>query len=102
MHGTELWLRAAIDKPSAIALIRAAVERGVTFFDTAEAYGPFVNEVQVGYEHQSGDVDVFVSFQEPLGGTINTRDDRSTPAVPKLTCTARPDGPTGIASRGRE
>ena len=32
----------------AIALIRAAVERGVTFFDTAEAYGPFTNEELVG------------------------------------------------------
>jgi aryl-alcohol dehydrogenase-like predicted oxidoreductase len=31
-----------------IALIRAAVERGVTFFDTAEAYGPFTNEELVG------------------------------------------------------
>src|SRR6202162_5142222 len=31
-----------------IALIRAAVERGVTFFDTAEVYGPFVNEELVG------------------------------------------------------
>jgi aryl-alcohol dehydrogenase-like predicted oxidoreductase len=31
-----------------VALIRAAVERGVTFFDTAEAYGPFTNEALVG------------------------------------------------------
>ncbi len=31
-----------------IALIRAAVEKGVTFFDTAEAYGPFTNEELVG------------------------------------------------------
>ena len=31
-----------------IALIRAAVERGVTFFDTAESYGPFTNEEVVG------------------------------------------------------
>ena len=31
-----------------IALIRAAVERGVTFFDTAEVYGPFTNEEMVG------------------------------------------------------
>ena len=31
-----------------IALIRAAVERGVTFFDTAEVYGPFTNEELVG------------------------------------------------------
>jgi aryl-alcohol dehydrogenase-like predicted oxidoreductase len=36
------------DKASAIALLRAAVERGVTFFDTAETYGPFVNEALVG------------------------------------------------------
>jgi aryl-alcohol dehydrogenase-like predicted oxidoreductase len=35
-------------KPEAIALIRAAFERGVTFFDTAEAYGPFTNEELVG------------------------------------------------------
>ena len=38
----------ATDKPAAIALIRAAVERGVTFFDTAEVYGPFKNEELVG------------------------------------------------------
>ena len=35
-------------KAQAIALIRAAVERGVTFFDTAEVYGPFTNEALVG------------------------------------------------------
>lgn len=38
----------APDKQEMIALIRAAVERGVTFFDTAEAYGPYVNEELVG------------------------------------------------------
>jgi aryl-alcohol dehydrogenase-like predicted oxidoreductase len=36
------------DRQEMIALIRAAVERGVTFFDTAEAYGPFLNEELVG------------------------------------------------------
>jgi len=36
------------DKREMIALLRAAVERGVTFFDTAEAYGPFTNEELVG------------------------------------------------------
>ena len=36
------------DKQEMIALIRTAVERGVTFFDTAEAYGPFTNEELVG------------------------------------------------------
>jgi aryl-alcohol dehydrogenase-like predicted oxidoreductase len=38
----------AMDKKEAISLIRAAVERGVTFFDTAEVYGPFTNEELVG------------------------------------------------------
>jgi aryl-alcohol dehydrogenase-like predicted oxidoreductase len=38
----------AVDKREGIALIRAAVERGITFFDTAEVYGPFTNEELVG------------------------------------------------------
>lgn len=36
------------DKAEMIALLRSAVERGVTFFDTAEVYGPFINEELVG------------------------------------------------------
>ena len=38
----------ATDTADAVKLIRAAFERGITFFDTAEAYGPFVNESVVG------------------------------------------------------
>ena len=38
----------AVEKQQGIGLIRAAVERGVTFFDTAEVYGPFTNEELVG------------------------------------------------------
>src|SRR5436309_605884 len=38
----------AMDNQEAISLIRAAVDRGVTFFDTAEVYGPFTNEELVG------------------------------------------------------
>ena len=38
----------SITKDEGIKLIRAAVERGVTFFDTAEVYGPFTNEEMVG------------------------------------------------------
>ena len=38
----------AVDKQEGISLIRAAVERGVTFFDTAEVYGPLTNEELVG------------------------------------------------------
>ena len=36
------------DMPEMVSLLRAAVERGVTFFDTAEVYGPFLNEELVG------------------------------------------------------
>src|SRR5213080_383576 len=36
------------DKQEMTALLRAAVERGITFFDTAEVYGPFLNEELVG------------------------------------------------------
>src|SRR4051794_8466368 len=38
----------ATDRQEGVRILRAAVERGVTFFDTAEAYGPFTNEVLVG------------------------------------------------------
>ena len=38
----------AVDKQQGISLIRTAVERGVTFFDTAQVYGPFTNEELVG------------------------------------------------------
>ena len=38
----------ATEKSAAMALIRAAVERGVTLFDTAEVYGPYANEELVG------------------------------------------------------
>ena len=38
----------AASREDGIAIVRAAVERGVTFFDTAEAYGPFTNEALVG------------------------------------------------------
>ena len=46
--GLSFGLGPATDKKEAIAVIRSAVDRGVTLFDTAEAYGPFVNEELVG------------------------------------------------------
>jgi aryl-alcohol dehydrogenase-like predicted oxidoreductase len=46
--GLSWGLGPAVDKQQGIALIRAAVDRGVTFFDTAEAYGPYKNEELVG------------------------------------------------------
>jgi aryl-alcohol dehydrogenase-like predicted oxidoreductase len=46
--GMSFGLGPAADKQEMISLIRTAVERGVTFFDTAEVYGPFTNEELVG------------------------------------------------------
>lgn len=46
--GMSFGLGPAADKQEMISLIRSAVERGVTFFDTAEVYGPFTNEELVG------------------------------------------------------
>lgn len=46
--GMSFGLGQPIDKKDGIALIRAAVEKGITFFDTAEVYGPFANEELVG------------------------------------------------------
>ncbi len=46
--GLSFGLGPAVDKETGVRLIRAAYERGVTFFDTAEIYGPFTNEELVG------------------------------------------------------
>jgi aryl-alcohol dehydrogenase-like predicted oxidoreductase len=46
--GLSFGLGPAKDKQYSIEMIRAGVERGITFFDTAEAYGPFTNEALVG------------------------------------------------------
>src|SRR5690348_4801874 len=46
--GMSFGLGPAGEKNEMIAVIRAAVQRGVTFFDTAEVYGPFTNEKLVG------------------------------------------------------
>lgn len=46
--GMSMTYGPAGDKQEMIALLRAAVERGVTFFDTAEAYGPYTNEELIG------------------------------------------------------
>ncbi len=62
------------DKKDMIALINAAVERGVTFFDTAEVYGPLINEELVGeaLEAHKGKVAIATKFAfepDPQGGT---------------------------------
>src|SRR5215469_14037515 len=46
--GMSFGLGPAVDKQQGISVIRGAVDRGITFFDTAEVYGPFINEELVG------------------------------------------------------
>jgi aryl-alcohol dehydrogenase-like predicted oxidoreductase len=72
----------APDRTEMIALIRAAVERGVTFFDTAEVYGPFTNEELVGEALQPFRKSVVIAtkFGFDLGpggsGGLNSRPER--------------------------
>jgi aryl-alcohol dehydrogenase-like predicted oxidoreductase len=48
MHGIVVGVWSPVSRQDGIKIIRTAFERGVTFFDTAEAYGPFANEELVG------------------------------------------------------
>jgi len=67
------------DEKEMIALIRSAVESGVTFFDTAEVYGPFINEELVGkaLEPFKGQVTVATkfgfNFQDGINTELNSR-----------------------------
>src|SRR3954466_254909 len=60
----------APDRREMITLVRKAVEHGVTFFDTAEAYGPFTNESLVGeaLEPFKGQVVIATKFGHDVGG----------------------------------
>ena len=68
----------AIEKQKAIKLIRAAFEHGVTFFDTAEAYGPFTNEELLGeaLEPFRKEVVVATKFGFREGKTVSGLDSR--------------------------
>jgi aryl-alcohol dehydrogenase-like predicted oxidoreductase len=74
----------APDRTEMIALVRTAVERGVTFFDTAEVYGPFTNEELVGeaLEPFRKDVVIATKFGHDLDtGGLNSRPERIRQAV---------------------
>jgi aryl-alcohol dehydrogenase-like predicted oxidoreductase len=62
--GLSFGLGPAVDRAQAIALVRAAAERGVTLFDTAQVYGPFTNEDVVGeaLEPYKGKVAIATKF----------------------------------------
>lgn len=68
----------ALDRGEAVALIRAACENGVTFFDTAEVYGPFVNEEVVGEALAPfrGEVAVATKFGVGFEDGVQTTDSR--------------------------
>ncbi|WP_319582539.1 aldo/keto reductase [uncultured Pseudodesulfovibrio sp.] len=68
----------ALDKDKAVALIRAACEHGVTFFDTAEVYGPFINEEVVGEALApfKGEVAVATKFGVGFRDGVQTTDSR--------------------------
>jgi diketogulonate reductase-like aldo/keto reductase len=55
-------------KEAGIALIRVAVDQGVTFFDTAESYGPFVNEELVGETLAGAVLELGRSLPSPING----------------------------------
>jgi aryl-alcohol dehydrogenase-like predicted oxidoreductase len=87
--GLSFGYGAATDTKEAVALIRAAVEKGVTFFDTAEVYGPFVNETVVGEALRPFSDQVVIATKfgfaldpetGPLGG-LNSRPDHIRKAV---------------------
>src|SRR3989475_6983294 len=61
------------DKKEMTDLLHAAVERGITFFDTAEVYGPFLNEELVGeaLAHYRGRVVIATKFGFDLSGSDN-------------------------------
>jgi len=69
--GLSFGLGPATDKKEAIAVIRSAVDRGVTFFDTAEGYGPYVNEELVGEALEPVRAQVFVCTK--FGFKINEK-----------------------------
>jgi pyridoxine 4-dehydrogenase len=76
--GLSSGLGPAVEKETGIALIRAAFERGVTFFDTAEAYGPYANEELVGeaLEPFREQVVIATKFGFKDGRTSNGMDSR--------------------------
>ena len=81
------------DKQEMIALIRTAVERGVTFFDTAEVYGPFINEELVGEALAPLRDQVVIATK--FG--FNTRVDPRSPKPGESALNSRPEHIKGVA-----
>src|SRR5947207_3391680 len=76
------------DKQEMTALLRAAVDRGITFFDTAEVYGPFINEELVGeaLAPYCKQVVIATKFGFDVGPNFDPRGTKGPPAL-----NSRPD-----------
>ena len=72
-----------LSKEEGVALIRAAVERGVTFFDTAEVYGPFVNEEVVGEALRPFRDQVVIATKFGFDIDFDTRENRGITSRPE-------------------
>src|ERR1700759_2971887 len=72
-----------LSQDEAVALIRAAVERGVTFFDTAEVYGPFTNEEVVGEALRPVRDQVVIATKFGFDIDSNTRENRGVSSRPE-------------------
>jgi aryl-alcohol dehydrogenase-like predicted oxidoreductase len=77
--GLSFGLGPAVDKQEGIALIRAAFDRGVTFFDTAEVYGPFTNEELLGEAVAPFRDQVVIATK--FGWKIDPKSDRGAPGL---------------------
>ena len=72
----------ALSKDEGVALIRAAVDRGVTFFDTAEVYGPFTNEDVVGEALRPFRDKVVIATKFGFDIDLETRENRGVSSRP--------------------
>ncbi len=72
-----------VDRQSGIALIQSAVERGVTFFDTAEIYGPYTNEELVGEALAPLRAQVVIATKFGFGIDPGTRQQRGLDSQPQ-------------------
>ncbi len=70
-----------LEKDAAIAMIRAAVEQGVTFFDTAEVYGPFTNEELVGEALAPFHAEVVIATKFGFDVSIDPRGTKGPPQL---------------------
>src|SRR3974377_436368 len=69
------------DKQEMISLIRAAVESGITFFDTAEVYGPFTNEELVGEALAPFQGQVVIATKFGFDTTVDPRGTKGAPVL---------------------